>query len=163
MSYFFDFEFLQKSVKFEIMSQILKMVLKPVDRLLELQKFCKQSDFRESVKNIFFYRKINLELPIVSLYSPKNKALRSRNSLKVIKLKMTHAQPTQKFNILFRSVNWLIYKIYKKSGLVKTGKSEGQQIPSLLLNSTLSTRSTLEHFFYFCYLSFLRSNSKITS
>ena len=101
-----------------------------VDRLLELQKFCKQSDFRETVKKIFFYRKINLELPIVSLYLPKNKALRSRKSLKVIKLKMTHAQPTQKFNILFRSVNWLIYKIYKKSGLVKTGKSEGQQIPT---------------------------------
>ena len=71
MSYFFDFEFLQKSVKFEIMSQILKMVLKPVDRLLELQKFCKQSDFRESGKNIFFFRKINLELTIVSLYLTK--------------------------------------------------------------------------------------------
>ena len=34
-------------------------------------------------------------------------------------LKITHAQPTQKSNILFRNINWLRYK-YKHKGLSMT-------------------------------------------
>ena len=47
-----------------------------VEKLVELLKFCEQSDFTKSCRNIFFF-------------------------LKTVKeLKFTHAQPTQKRNIL---------------------------------------------------------------
>ena len=43
------------------------------------------SDFREFGKHIFFSGTINFELSIVSLYIPKNKALRSQNHNQKVK------------------------------------------------------------------------------
>ena len=54
---------------------------------------------------IFLNEAISDELSIVSLYLREKRLCDPRIIVK--KLKMTHAQPTQKCNILFRYVNWL--------------------------------------------------------
>ena len=47
------------------------------------RKICKQSDFRESGKNIFFFPKINFKLSIVSFFYQKQGLAKSRISRKV--------------------------------------------------------------------------------
>ena len=64
--------------------------------VFESLKFCKQSDFRESCKNSFFFFR-------------KTRPCDPRIIVK--KLKMTHAQPTQKRNIFRRYVNWLNFAL----------------------------------------------------
>ena len=74
---FSDFSPITYQTKYSNYDKILieKLIINHMPlKILELQKFCKQSDFRESSEKIFFFRKVNLELPIVSLYLPKNTA-----------------------------------------------------------------------------------------
>ena len=103
----------KNSINFRFFQFFFYFSVKPVDRLLELQKFFKQSDFREILcKKIFFFRTINLELSIVCLYLPKNKALRSHNHSQKVKNDScsTYAKVQNIVSIgqLVNKLSWLI-------------------------------------------------------